>query len=566
MTATSFDLPSRKLGYSVFLDKEPYYRLDCERIFKYGNAFLPKIILKTRHTEHPCPFAILMSYSQTIVDEYKRNPNITSFYLDIDDPNDGLYHLIIYLTNNIKQSRQNTKSLASDQTNLPFNEDQYQFFFEASHILQLYPLIWIIRSIDYYKTNERYMWQESSNGALDQLLIVQKWFLDLDNDNYSSTLSGILSSDFINHVDTIEDMLFGMCSALQNRPHSYKSIAKLIIDLDSKQSSDNSLSNLRIMFLDHSLLYGFAGFKTYFPPLFILIDSGFYSDDEIISRIYPKCINSPLVAHYFAYEIYKYDPIIMKNISLSYISPQCVNYDFGSFNEKYISEYDAASWNSFKFLRIHGELPDSITFFIMNDDIDKLIDIIIEPGFNIMENVRTSFYNYFLPSIETSIIKLSIFYGATKCFNYFCLNYDLDNAIAPNTNAKNLLSKPLGLIACYGGNIEIIRYFERQDKNFFISENVQASIQFNNYEVCQWILENNPEIPSLKKNSNRLKITFSTMDAMNERSIYDNNNYFSHAILSNDLQSLLYFTDHYDKDPNTQVFIKSIILRVEEGL
>ena len=112
---------------------------------------------------------------------------------------------------------------------------------------------------------------------------------------------------------------------------------------------------------------------------------------------------------------------------------------------------------------------DSIEFFILNDDLDQIINK-LSANFH-SEKIIISFRG-----TKYNLLTLSALCGSIQCFKYFLLNnFPLENDLLQKSSVKS-------------GNEEIVELIVSKDLSY--QECLEIAIQYHRNELAQWIITN----------------------------------------------------------------------------
>ena len=172
-----------------------------------------------------------------------------------------------------------------------------------------------------------------------------------------------------------------------------------------------------------------------------------------------------------------------------------------------------------------------IHLILSSDNIDALQDLSLDPGFDFDQRVEPTLVcgSELLANYPT-IISLSAFYGAVKCFKFlFINNAHLD------INDLSEIPNSIAVFAAVGGNIEIIRLL--LTNHIDLSETVFYSIAYHKNRLFFWFLEQNANILENISNDGLSMMHFAAMS-----------NNIEVAQICAEKQVKFDFTNDYDND------------------
>ncbi|OHS98035.1 hypothetical protein TRFO_35642 [Tritrichomonas foetus] len=150
-----------------------------------------------------------------------------------------------------------------------------------------------------------------------------------------------------------------------------------------------------------------------------------------------------------------------------------------------IKEYDnlkANGWEKLDKIRNNGILiPQTIENYLYNDDVTNFQKMIHQFNINIGNyKIHDNIYLYQLTIPNLSLYEAAIVFGSIKCFKYLILNY---------YDQISLNELPLSF-AVQGGNLEILHLLIQHNCNLDIKTALHVSMELNNPEIFDWLMEN----------------------------------------------------------------------------
>ena len=143
---------------------------------------------------------------------------------------------------------------------------------------------------------------------------------------------------------------------------------------------------------------------------------------------------------------------------------------------------------------------NSPLFFLMHDRLEDFKQIIQIRKISLTEPPTVNFEehsNYFIASVEPSLLDIAAFHGSENCFNFLLCN-----------NITQTINTPFCAVA--GGNFQIIRTLLNLGVTF--EKTLDTAMYYNQNQIADWIIQNYPNfsIPSL----------VNMLQAMNEPALY----------------------------------------------
>ena len=205
--------------------------------------------------------------------------------------------------------------------------------------------------------------------------------------------------------------------------------------------------------------------------------------------------------------------------------------DLSNFESIYVSEHELELLYQENF-ELHqkgieeGHSQDTILSLIRQDDADSLQNLLLHSDLQeIAQKKSPNEYEkiLILDSNRFSLIDYAVFFGSSKCLNYFLSN--------------NLSYQPLSSLkyAIAGGNHSFITLFLREKKELFTKNNLDTAIKYHQHCLFEWLYINQHDFSlsnfiDLTMNSYNFKSLFFLIE--NGFSLYD---YFLSAVKSNNL-------------------------------
>lgn len=336
-----------------------------------------------------------------------------------------------------------------------------------------------------------------SNESLKEL---QDYLMNIDSLNIEETKKIIIESFLSNGVDFYSAFYRTFLIALMYRPCETELYIKLISDIFLFYKLDATKKDL-----DHKL------FETVFhlpgptiAGLFVLYR--LYESDLVCINDIIQCIrlfhfqnadmkiNLTYCYLWFAPEMsleHKYILTLLKSDFDEFVKNNPVHLFLKNF------QIDLLFADNFKLLKNYrksGHNHFYLTSILLNDDIESLQKITVDPKFNYDQTIQPSFFEI-CPFIqnEPTLIDVSAFFGSIKCFKYFLLNGS--NLLIPD-NSNEILPH----FAIAGGNVEIIRICNQKKLN--LAGTPQIASLFHRNNIIDWLIEGEcQEIGDYTKNN-----------------------------------------------------------------
>lgn len=356
---------------------------------------------------------------------------------------------------------------------------------------------------------------------INALISIQEPIINIDESNFEEILQIILNSVFISTPEKLNQLVKIILVAVEYRPFKIPLIADLCLNLSNNESSENELSQLKPQLLFKIFS---STISSYIKPeelyfMTVCLENGFFSSQDIVASIDQYIRDNPEENFGLIKFIPWFGPEIdstrkdLLNILGDVYDPDDHDEDeippeVDSIIQK-IQNREEIDWKYVRKSRINGCGESEINKIIKNDDIDSLQKLASDPTFDFDSFLGHSIYEVSnFCSTDLTILQLSAFYSAIKCFKFLILN-------EASIDINDSEGKTTAQFAVAGGCNEIIRVLEQRKCSFEGTLEIAAlhhrqSVFWWLYDTYYPILTESEEKPNLIltqcASSNNLKI------------------------------------------------------------
>ena len=328
----------------------------------------------------------------------------------------------------------------------------------------------------------------AGNNQAQMLLQLQNWLFNLTDENFEITLKNILNSVFVVQENHQKELVHTVMNTLVYRPLNAHILAKFVHELllnektketDLKQLFLSKLSAPAFSDLSHLVFYR------------KLLDLQTYPAEVIVNQIVffffnfpPAQITHIILFAWFTPEIEMHNPEhfnrILELVSSSEIiqsRPDIVHF---FKNLELFKQNEYSLWH--ECMRTNDQ-PDSLTYIIRNDDIEALESYIsAKEDFDINQRIPPFIFGVstFLTCFPT-LIEYACFVGALKCVTYLIEN-------GADVTIQDLVHTTIAQFAVAGGNLEILRLLEKNDKVSFL-DCISSAVRFFRNDIFDWLIK-----------------------------------------------------------------------------
>lgn len=261
---------------------------------------------------------------------------------------------------------------------------------------------------------------------------VQKILLNLNEENFKSSLDLILSLPLFDEKLKFQHFLESIDSAIYARPKMFKVYIDLILNFQTKIKNELTQNELFHIFGSHIVNFHLY-IHSFYTTQFIKATC---QNDEVISSIFTPFFE-----------------LIENNNEI------CCNIDANNFKENCL----------------RGENPNLIAHALRNDDIKLLQYHISHSNLDVnMKIPRSIFEISYILYDEPSLIEYSAFFASLQCFKFLLMQ--------PNIKISDKLSN----FAVAGGDYTIIHLIENKNIKFS-AEDLNFAVQFHQNEVAEYL-------------------------------------------------------------------------------
>lgn len=324
-------------------------------------------------------------------------------------------------------------------------------------------------------------------SSVESLIELQENLMDINLSNIEESKKYILDTYLNNEVEKYSIFFRTFLIALMYRPSETELYIKLLSDIFEFYQTQETKNDLNRILLDtvfHLPGPSIAGLFV----LYRLYELNFINIDEIIHNIRKfRYQNNDMKLNliycyiWFAPEIsihYKHFLSLLKSDFDEFLKNNPIHLFLKNF------KIDSIFSNDFELLKRYrksGHNHYYLITIILNDDIESLQKVTIDPHFDFDQLIQPSFFEI-CPFIqnEPTLIDVSAFFGSLKCFKYLLLN-------GSNLSLPDRSNEILPHFAIAGGNVEIIRICNQ--KKLSLSGTPQIASLFHRNDIIDWLIE-----------------------------------------------------------------------------
>lgn len=295
--------------------------------------------------------------------------------------------------------------------------------------------------------------------------------LDLTDENFETSLSSFLSTDFSKFDKSLILNLVEVAS--NSRPYSNELLVNFCKEIQKELKTTDLFDEI-------------AHDNIFF--LYLLFTNSIINKENLLRSISQE---TPELFLWFSPELEKYDKNfyydLLKKFQFSFNQYQKkpvkkgkikeqpeinISSNFESFISN-IGKFYESDWKMLKEMRESGANSSEIAVCIRSDDLDTLQDLLKME--NLDQKITPTIFErcHFLKSNHVQLIEYAAFFGAVNCFKYLL------------SSTNNLYSSLKYAVA--GGCIEIIRICENSNCNMV--NGIASAIQFSQNEIFEWIFD-----------------------------------------------------------------------------
>lgn len=292
-----------------------------------------------------------------------------------------------------------------------------------------------------------------TNSEIGKLESLQYVLRSLDSSNYTEEFDKLMESDWIRKKDLVSILVHTIiliCSCSIKKRAIY---SQLLLDLNQKADESNKLVEI-VPELRKSVDWALMNKGD--PIIYDAIDNGLLTDEDI-----KKFVRRKVILQENVYRRFMPEYVALKD-EFDINCPNIIDVD--NLEESLRNRKECAN-------------ESEIARVIRNDDIVALQEISLNPGFSFSSSIPYSDFEIdpFLWNDNTDILSYAAYHSSIKCFKFIYLN------------RNNRLPWNLDECAISGGNLEIVRICEQQQK-IKVKKPTNA-IVYHQYEIFDWLME-----------------------------------------------------------------------------